>query len=499
MKRKISTKLLRATGYFLYAIVFGIWGALGFLFYFFGSVSVEQVLFHTLNPVSGTNPLLLRRGIAIVITSIVVGWAVFYTPSCFVRATSKWNKILEEKWEDQHFFQISFAFFLLVLTIAWVGYRFSLYSYIFGESGVDELIIDHGVFPHENDIKFDKRNNLIVVYMESIENSYHNVDAFGEDLMPGLSKLKDANLSFTGQMQVRGTEFTVAGTFSSLYALPFSVSCEGKSALVNTNLCVPKILVRNGYSTHFIMGSSGAFTDTRKILEGMGVQDFQDRESLQVEYGKLNEETRGSIWGYNDRSLFEIAKKRLSSIAEEDAPFFFGIATIDTHQPDEFFDKAICVEKHHNFLDIISCADYQITNFVNWVLAQPWAKNTTILLMGDHLAPKHYVSEKTYDLRHRSIENIWVNPVRMPVNTQRSFTTIDIAPTMLEAIGANLPQHAFNLGVSLMDGHPTVLELEKERMINKLGAGACDRNTPSFRERLAQKPTQKTGNKKGSH
>ena len=67
-------------------------------------------------------------------------------------------------------------------------------------------------------------------------------------------------------------------------------------------------------------------------------------------------------------------------------------------------------------------------------------------------------------LAHAREENrkwvtILINPAKTPSNKRRQFTSIDITPTMLEAMGFDIAEHRFGLGASLFSEEKTLLEI----------------------------------------
>ena len=52
---------------------------------------------------------------------------------------------------------------------------------------------------------------------------------------------------------------------------------------------------------------------------------------------------------------------------------------------DMFVD--LCQDEHpgNQYANVMSCASRQVVDFVNWLKAQPFYENTTIVIVGDHL------------------------------------------------------------------------------------------------------------------
>ena len=80
-------------------------------------------------------------------------------------------------------------------------------------------------------------------------------------------------------------------------------------------------------------------------------------------------------------------------------------------------------------------ADHAAAEFVKWIQAQPFAGNTTILVLNDHLLMESdltpYLSERP-ELRRNF--NVLINPARPLPDAERRMSHFDWAPTLLESI-----------------------------------------------------------------
>ena len=78
-------------------------------------------------------------------------------------------------------------------------------------------------------------------------------------------------------------------------------------------------------------------------------------------------------------------------------------------------------------------------------------------------------TEKMNNIRPREIYNVFINSCFSDKNiqTKRCYAPFDIAPTILEAIGANLHEHRFGLGTSLFSKEKTLLEKHGVEYVNK--------------------------------
>ena len=110
--------------------------------------------------------------------------------------------------------------------------------------------------------------------------------------------------------------------------------------------------------------------------------------------------------------------------------------------------------------------------FVNWLKAQPFWDNTTVVITGDHLSMDNGYFErnvaKGYD---RMVYNCILNSPVTSDNTQnRDYCAVDLFPTTLAALGCTIEGDRLGLGTNLFSNRPTLAEkLGFDRFNNELG------------------------------
>lgn len=327
--------------------------------------------------------------------------------------------------------------------------------------------------PPLESIKFpENKNNLIVIYLESIENTFNDPRYFDEPLMPNLDKIQKANTAFYGRRQVYGTGWTIAGITASLFGMPLIIPFEDNSYANFADNFLPKatgileVLEHHGYNISFVQGSGIGFGGLKMLIDSHSsnctVNDYTYYTNKGYDVAKYQ-----SVWGFSDKFVYDRVKEKISEY-EGPSPFCIFISTIDTHAPEGHFTPCI-PKKYNDFRDILRASDCVTSDFLNWLKAQKFYKNTTIVLVGDHLMMRSNFTDKFLekDYHHREALNMIINPRIKPQKANRIFATFDIAPTILESLGANLPEHRFGLGVSLLSNKKTLLEEIGEEKLNK--------------------------------
>lgn len=166
------------------------------------------------------------------------------------------------------------------------------------------------------------------------------------------------------------------------------------------------------------------------------------------------------FWGMEDEKLYDYAKQKLEEISEGDQPFNFTMLTVDTHHPDGYICQLCENEFSSQYANALVCASRQLGDFIDWVKRQSWYENTTIVLMGDHLSMNNNFWDDIGDYGRRTY-NCFINvPDRVSPykSVNREFSTMDMFPTILAAINADIEGDRLGLGTNLYSGEQTLPE-----------------------------------------
>ena len=135
----------------------------------------------------------------------------------------------------------------------------------------------------------------------------------------------------------------------------------------------------------------------------------------------------------------------------QNQPFSILIQTADTHfAPQKKFNK---VSKN-------------VFSFVKWIRKQPFYKDTTIVIVGDHcnMLQKDFNGLEQEDFRYsgnmeRKVYNAFLNADAKPIKTTyRRFSTFDMFPTILASIGVRIEGNKLGLGTNLFSEEKTLFE-----------------------------------------
>ncbi len=334
----------------------------------------------------------------------------------------------------------------------------------------------------------EKKRNLILIFMESMESSYTTIDdggVFKEELIRNLSRMAKEQVNFSGTAEIgggvnlEGTAWTGAGLLSKLTALPYFNPFRDNGERLT---CLPRavslgdVLKKQGYDLIFSMGSEKQFENRDAFLEthGFTVHDI----NWYKQQGFLPQSYR-VFWGFEDAKLYAFAKRELSDLGAGDKPFCYAMLTVDTHFPYGYLAKDAPREMPHPMMDALRTADRQVDDFIGWIKAQSWYADTMIVIMGDHCylnAPKNNFIEAFSPLppakvnERRRFLDIFINPavpVSIDMQKNRQFSSYDMLPTILECLGNRIEGRRIAFGVSLLSEHLTLVEEYGESTVNK--------------------------------
>ena len=358
-------------------------------------------------------------------------------------------------------------------------YKINFFEYLIYQTTYSEIYKTEYINPDDIKFKFpEKKQNLVILYLESIEKDYANPTLVHENLLPYLSELADKETSFDGFAQLPTQDYTIAALVSGFCGVPYKYKrIDGFTGIKNflpSLVCYTDILKREGYKNYLLKATDLRFARTGSFFENHGFDYVKGILDFEPEFGIKLEENQGTSWGYRDSSYYEVAKKKLLSIASEKQPFVLTLVTLDTHAPDIYLDEN-CTQSDNYTKDVIKCADKMTKDFVDWFKKQDFYKNTTLIILGDHTATG---KNKLYpNHENRQIVNIILNSkMSKPHNLNRNYTTIDIAPTILNALGVEFEDGKFGLGRSLYSDKPTLYEKMGKKLFPELLKSAHEYN-----------------------
>ena len=362
----------------------------------------------------------------------------------------------------------------LVAAMAWNELEVSRYLRY---ADVDTGFIEKNyVDPAGVNIEFpERKRNLICIYLESMETTYADRasgGAFPANLIPNLTRLAQESEDFSGaQDAINGgyvlpyTGWTVAAMFAQTAGLPLKILVEDNSMGEQEHFfpgvtALGDILARQGYNQTLLIGSDAAFAGRNLYFTEHGGFELADLNDARA--NGLVPQDYYVWWGYEDEKLFDFAKDKLTALAAAGEPFNLTMLTTDTH----FYGGYTCDHCPHSYensySNAIACSDAQVSAFIAWIMQQDFYENTTIVVTGDHLTMDEKYTTEVYDVMgyDRRTYTAYINAAAAPEQpqTRRTYTTMDLFPTTLAALGARIEGERLGLGTNLFSDEQTLIE-----------------------------------------
>ena len=326
------------------------------------------------------------------------------------------------------------------------------------------------VRPEEANIELpEEKRNLIYIFLESMETTYYSTQDGGlsqYDLIPEISRLAKENVNFSdtdklgGAYTLYGTTWTVGAMSAQTAGMLLKLSIEDNaleeySIFLGGAYSIGQVLQKNGYHNYLLLGSDATFGGRRNLFKQHGNYEIWDFESARAE-NKADEQI---WWGFTDDQLFDYAKEKVAYLAEQNEPFNFTMLTADTHFPDGYKCKDCPDKWDEQYKNVISCSSERVGDFIKWLQKQDFYDNTTIVISGDHLTMQSdfFELEEWQDYQ-KKVLNLIINPAVEVENTNRSYSTMDLYPTTLAALGANIEGNKLGLGTNLFSSEKTLIE-----------------------------------------
>ena len=328
------------------------------------------------------------------------------------------------------------------------------------------FIEDYYIDPKNVSLTFpDKKRNLIYIYVESFESSFFSDElggAGGNNYLAAITDLTLNHVSFSdtekfgGAISVPGTTWTSAAMVAHSSGLPLKVNIRNdlESPLLNSAMNLGDILEENGYHQMLMVGSIANFGKRRYYYKQHGNFEIYDyytaieREKIKKDYSVW--------WGFEDSKLFRFAKEELLNLAASDIPFNFTMLTANTHTPNGYLEDDCSKNYESQYENVIACTATQLSQFIEWIQAQDFYSNTTIVVVGDHISMQNDLYPNN---RKRRIYNLFINSMIQEGDfLNRKFSTMDFFPTTLRSLGVEIEGNRLGLGTDLFSPDKTLME-----------------------------------------
>ena len=348
--------------------------------------------------------------------------------------------------------------------------------------GHSEFYQKEYVNPDSVRVEFREKKNLILIFLESMEYNFQDSANGGnhpKNLIPEITNYIKNEQSFTpGGVQVAGMGWTIADVVAKTCGIPLIFppsiinNVKKMQVFLPGVVCLTDILIDNGYNVVVSKGANLKFSDMDAFLES---HSSPPAFGL-MEYLKDKQRIKGEViseWGVKDSMHYELVKDHIEKMSKQDKPWALWFFTVNTHTPLGILDSTCGIpqdiSESERLPSIIRCSSHQLDNFIKWSRDQEWFDNTVIAVMGDHamMAAPELVGFKDANFTHYWLD-FFINSSKNAENRHRSFTSLDMFPTILESIGARGFDGSLGFGRSLYSSKPTLLEQYGADSLNKV-------------------------------
>lgn len=457
----------------------------------FGAITYDQLRFHTKISflLEGLEPTFYYDFFNHCIFPFVTFLLIYFLLRKFFFLKNKKRMVYE-----------NIFFVVLIVSFSLAAQKFWHFDKLYAQSKLTQVYGDfyekNYKFPKQENIIFPKeKRNLIVIFAESMESTFlpqtlpskntkQEVFSPFENLASNLNNLASQSVVFSdtdtigGIEQAFGISWTIAGLVAYNCSIPLAMPIDtNQFGRIGGNFlggatCLGNILDKEGYQQIFLVPHPKNFSGVGPFFKDhkIAVKDVDTYKKL----NQLPQDYQG-FWGMKDTITLQKAKEELEKI-NKDKPFALYVLTIDTHASTGYTDTQNCTEKYgtqtpsQQYKNAIACSDSAIGNFINWVKTQDFYKDTTIVILGDHLSMNTgFFPDNT----HRRIYNAFINakffnPIQTNKIYNRRFSHFDILPTILDSLDVEVKGGKLGLGSDLLSNQPTLLELYNQQ---KMGGG----------------------------
>lgn len=451
----------------------------------YDDVQFDQILYQLKSPVAGTNGDIVSSAIFdVVFIGVILTFAEIFTVFFLTGSLKKlygrfafYAKVSTTKlagFFKKHFMKL--ASLSLVISIISCIFGMNIHTFAINLFRESDFIEENYADPDKISIEFpEEKRNLIYIFLESMENTFSDPSVGGnitDNFIPELTDLAENNLSFKGPggkggaYSYVGTRWTAAALFAQtagmIIKVPLDFNDYGEDDTYMPGITtLGDILEKEGYEQSVLFGSDGRFAARDVYFKEHGNYNVIDIYAIKGGgHGEQLPEDYWEWWGFEDAKLFEYAKVELERLASLDKPFNFTTLTADTHFPDGYVCEKCGNKYEEQYANVLACSSKQVYEFVEWIKAQDFYENTTVIISGDHLTmdPKFLVDiDENYI---RTSYNCIINPAPgvTAARAEREFGTFDMFPTTLAAIGAKIQGDRLGLGVNLFSNVDTLTE-----------------------------------------
>lgn len=413
----------------------------------FDNPSFEQVLYQLQFGIDGV----IDVDKAIILRFILVGILLPFIATiiifCNLNILNRLVKIIH--------FIINRPIFFLLLSFFFALIELGAIDFIARNIASEDYFAHNYINPKDVEIqKPAKTKNLIMIYVESLEDTFSKPHIFGEDLLEKISQYEIGGTYFNAYKQVLGAHWTMAAIVATQCGVPLKPSflvkgeIKGAKNMLANAKCMGDILKDDGYENIFINGLSLRFNGTGLFFKDHGYDKIYGIDELLAQGFKPKElnQAWSSIY---DKDILEISKSIVDEKEKAKSPYNLTILTLDMHAPKGHVSSSCGYNDKTRLARSVLCTSDALADFINHLKKQGYLKNTEVVILGDHLfMPMDDKSKKEiFFNKNRTIFNRFFSADKLTPNRDE-LLAFDLFPTILYNLGFKTSDGRLGLGYS---------------------------------------------------
>lgn len=337
----------------------------------------------------------------------------------------------------------------LIISVIFYGYKLDFIDLFIVNKNLE---VNEKLYVNPNKINFTNpkiKKNIILVYVESLEYAFRDIDNFNS--IKKIDNIQGKNiLNFK---EAPATAFSIGGVVSSQCSVPLYPSLTMSMTLLKKKelVCFSDILENYGYEQAFFITVPGDFHGFANFKKNHNYEIY-DKIKM-VKDGLDKKRLTGWAKGVQDDDMLNYAKNKIIELHKQTKPFNATIITTDTHYP--YIVSPRCaisknsIEKSsHKRTRSYQCTSIFLEKFFKDLRQKGILNNTVFVIMGDHLSSPKKIDRFSPELDR----NIYFKTNATKKFTRQKMNHYDVAPTLLQEMGIlNTEDNRFGFGVSLFN------------------------------------------------
>lgn len=231
----------------------------------------------------------------------------------------------------------------------------------------------------KSQLQAKKGKNIVVISLESFERGFLD----NPEVTPNLKQLSSKYTYYPNMPMTMGSSWTTASMYTYMTGVPFLIGDISFSPMDNVRemqlVSLGDVLGLAGYQMHYVL-SSPNFSGMGKIISMFGMHVVSE--------ANYPNQYPVAPFGLYDRDIFDIAKKEITKLSANKAPFALFISTISTHAPSGFKDERMSkyLTGYQDNMDFVAASlDYNVGEFISFLEESRLLDDTVFYIFPDHL------------------------------------------------------------------------------------------------------------------